>query len=103
MQVLPMRRPLQLQHHLAPKTDVFLGDGDGVPGQATPTPLFDASTGVFELELRLVFFLLKLHEGADMAQLMLNVTLNSVLNGARGGGGGVLVSQREWDREAARK
>jgi hypothetical protein len=39
-----------------------------------------------------------LHERAHMAQLM----LNSVLNGARGGGGGVLVGQREWYRKAAR-
>jgi hypothetical protein len=38
-----------------------------------------------------------LHEGAHMAQLMLNVTLNI---GKRGGG--VLVSQRECDREAER-
>jgi hypothetical protein len=42
--------------------------------------------------------LLQLHEGADMAQLVLDITLN----GARGGGGGVLVSQREWYRKAAR-
>jgi hypothetical protein len=62
-----MRRALQLQHHLAAKTNVLLGDGDGVPGQATPTALFDAGTGVFELELRLVFLLLQLHEGAHMA------------------------------------
>jgi hypothetical protein len=55
-----------------------LGDGDGVPSQATPTPLFDAGTGVFELELRLVFLLLQLHEGAHMAQLVLNITFNSV-------------------------
>jgi hypothetical protein len=75
-----------------------LSDGDGVPSQATPTALFDAGTGVFELELRLVFLLLQLHEDAYMAQLMLNVTFKS----ARGGEGGVLVSQREWDREAAR-
>jgi hypothetical protein len=38
--------------------------------------------------------LLQLHEGAHMAQLMLDITVNSVWNGARGGGGGVLVSQR---------
>ena len=62
-----MRRALQLQHHLATKTDFFLGDGDGVPGQATPTALLDAGTGVIEFELRLVFFLLKLHEGTHMA------------------------------------
>jgi hypothetical protein len=64
---MPMRRPFQLQHHLATKTNVFVGDGDGVPGQAAPTPLFDAGTGVLELELRLVFLLLQLHEGAHMA------------------------------------
>ena len=62
-----MRRPFQLQHHLAPKPDVFLGDGDGVPSQTAPTALFDAGTGVFELELRLIFLLLQLHEGAHMA------------------------------------
>ena len=49
------------------KADVFLGDGDGVPSQATPTALFDAGTGVFEFELRLVFLLLKLHECTYMA------------------------------------
>jgi hypothetical protein len=37
-----------------------------------------------------------------MAQLTLDITWNSVLNGVQGGGGGVLFSQREWDREAAR-
>ena len=66
VQVLSMHRPLQLQHHLAAKANVFLGDVDGVPSQATPTPLFDAGSGVFELELRLVFLLLQLHEGAHM-------------------------------------
>lgn len=62
-----MRRALQLQHHLAPKTNVFLGDGDGVPGQAAPTALLDAGTGIFEFELRLVFLLLQLHERTHMA------------------------------------
>ncbi len=76
MQILPMRRALQLLHHLAAKPNVFLGDGDGVPSQTTPTALFDAGTGVFELELRLVFLLLQLHEGTHMAQLTLNGIMN---------------------------
>ena len=67
MQVLPMRRALQLQHDLAAKTDVFLGNGDGVPSQATPTAFLDAGTGIFEYELCLVFLLFKLHEFTHMA------------------------------------
>ena len=74
MQVLPMRRALQLQHHLATKTNVFLGDVNGVPGQAAPTSLLDAGTGIFKLELGLLFLLLKLQECAHMAQLILNST-----------------------------
>jgi len=45
--------------------------------------------GIFEYELRLVFFLLKLHECTHMAQLILKI--------ARGGGDKVLVSQRYRD------
>ena len=67
MQVLLRGGSFKLQHHIAPKTNVFLGDGDGVPGQATPTALLDAGTGIFEYELRLVFLLFKLHECTHMA------------------------------------
>ena len=42
----------QLQHHFAAKADVFLGDGNGVPGKATPLALLDASLGTFEFEER---------------------------------------------------
>ena len=57
----------ELQHHLAAKADVFLDDGDGVPGKAAPLTLMDAGLGVFEFELRCVFLLLKLHKCAQLA------------------------------------
>ena len=62
----------QFQHHLATKADVFRRDGDGIPGKAAPLALLDAGLGILECELRLVFLLLKLHEGVHAAQLMFN-------------------------------
>ena len=67
VEVLPTGRALQLKHPLATKSDLFVGDGDGVPGQATPSALLDAGTGIFEFELCLVFLLLKLHECTHMS------------------------------------
>ena len=58
---------LQLQHYLATKPDIFVSDGDGVPGQAAPTALLDTGAGIFEFEIRLVFLLLQLHERMYMA------------------------------------
>jgi hypothetical protein len=85
VQLLPMRRALQLQDHLATKPNIFLGDGDGVPGQAAPSALLDGGRGTFEFELRLVFLLFQLQECTHMAQL--------TLHSARVGEGQVWLSQ----------
>ena len=67
VQVLLTGRALQFQQHFAAKADVFLGDGDGIPGEAAPLALLDAGLGIFEFKLRRVFLLLKLHERPHMA------------------------------------
>ena len=56
VQPLLTGRALQLQHQFAAKTDFFLGDGDGIPGEAAPLRLLNAGLGIFEFELRQVFF-----------------------------------------------
>jgi hypothetical protein len=43
--------PLQLQHHLAAKAHVILGNRDRIPGEAALLPLGNAGLGVFKLEL----------------------------------------------------
>lgn len=78
----------QLQHQLAAKADVFLGDGDGVPSEAAPLPLRDTGLGILEFELRQVFLLLQLHEGVHATQLF---------NGGDRGGSEVEVGQGNKD------
>ena len=86
--------PLQLQYHLAAEANVFLRDGDGVPGEAALLPLLYAGLGVFELELHQVFLLLQLHEGLHLAQLFFDGV------GVDGGesGGGIGQKKAGWVR-----
>ena len=92
MQALLAGGAFELQQHFAAKADVFFGDGDGIPGEATLLALLDAGLGIFEFELRQVFLLLKLHEGPHAAQLF--------FNSIRVGADKVEVGQRDRDLTA---
>ena len=87
---LSVRRSFKLQQHFATKTDVLLRDGHGIPSQAALSTLFDAGIGIFKFELGLILLLFKLHQRTHTAQFL--------LNSARGGKGGGLVSQLLWLR-----
>ena len=92
MQALLAGETFKLQHHFAAKADVFLGNDNGVPSEATPLTLLDAGLGVFKFELSQVFLLLKLHEDLHAAQLL--------FNSVRVGGDNVEVGQRNRDLTA---
>ena len=91
VQALLAGGPLQLQHHLAAEANVFLRDGDRVPGEAALLALVNAGLGVFELELLQVFLLLELHEGLYLAQLFFDGV------GVDGGESGDSIGQKKAD------